>query len=645
MSPQSKPDTIAVMKGLLTRFAIILIMPLLIVPIATLTWLASRSVDQQEIAMRSRLRDTLLLEIGQTNGRIRAWFDELPSLLGASSPPAADSRRPTADELSAWKERDRFVGIPFLLNAEGSIIYPVSSQEESKSEAVRRFFWRYVTVFGSQEPIPVYRNIADEYESSIVKESVPEEIYSFEDAPKAKRAPPAQERSSVRSKVAQSLFESDTDLQRQVYDMADEEGKETLKRNVHPKIDAVVSREANRPRSVIVETSKYFKDLVSQGERGIVPRIFDNTFVLIYWERRGEWIVGCELDMDAVREKISELAGNPSDAVRSLAILDQAGLPLVLVPGVPLESWRTPLVSGEISEALPYWETAVILTDASAFESRVRSSRYALTALVLSLAMSVSLGAFFLWRYSANQLLEARKRTGFVTTVSHELKTPLTSIRMYSEMLAEGADDDHEKRKRYLDRIVGESERLTRLINDVLDVAKLERGNRALDLSVINICAVAKEAFDNMADRLGNEGFVVRFDCQSPVLESKADREAVIRILLNLLSNAEKYSGETCEIIMKVAQDLQSGKVNVSVSDRGIGVPRSHRKRIFREFHRVDTSLTSGRGGTGLGLSIARSLARAMEGDVTYCSRECLDGLEGSVFTLILPSLSLEEGT
>ncbi|HNQ97805.1 MAG TPA: histidine kinase dimerization/phospho-acceptor domain-containing protein, partial [Treponemataceae bacterium] len=198
-------------------------------------------------------------------------------------------------------------------------------------------------------------------------------------------------------------------------------------------------------------------------------------FVLIYWERRGEWIVGCELDMDAVREKISELAGNPSDAVRSLAILDQAGLPLVLVPGVPLESWRTPLVSGEISEALPYWETAVILTDASAFESRVRSSRYALTALVLSLAMSVSLGAFFLWRYSANQLLEARKRTGFVTTVSHELKTPLTSIRMYSEMLAEGADDDHEKRKRYLDRIVGESERLTRLINDVLDVAKLRQ--------------------------------------------------------------------------------------------------------------------------------------------------------------------------
>jgi two-component system sensor histidine kinase VicK len=124
-----------------------------------------------------------------------------------------------------------------------------------------------------------------------------------------------------------------------------------------------------------------------------------------------------------------------------------------------------------------------------------------------------------------------------------------------------------------------------------------------------------------------------------------ADREAVIRILLNLLSNAEKYSDGTREITMTVTREVDSGNVNVSVSDRGIGVPRSHRARIFREFHRVDSSLTSGRGGTGLGLSIARSLARAMGGDVLYRPRDRVDGLEGSVFTLVLPSLPRKEGS
>jgi len=342
--------------------------------------------------------------------------------------------------------------------------------------------------------------------------------------------------------------------------------------------------------------------------------------------------------MDAVRDAVAARSGNPSDGVRSLAVLDQTGMPVVPIAGVDPAAWRTPLVSGEISEYLPYWETAIILSDAIAFESRVRASRYALSALVFALALSVSLGAVVLWRYSANQLLEAKRRTGFVTTVSHELKTPLTSIRMYSEMLAEGADDDPGKRKKYLDRIVGESGRLTRLINDVLDVAKLERGNRKLNPTPMDLAAVAREAFDGIADRLRAEGFTVAFNAPEGTVGTLADREAVIRILLNLLSNAEKYSGERRKIEMRVSTDEDGARCLVSVADRGIGIPRAHRSRIFREFHRVDSSLTSERGGTGLGLSIARSLARAMGGDVAYEPRERIDGQGGSVFTLSLPA-------
>ena len=366
--------------------------------------------------------------------------------------------------------------------------------------------------------------------------------------------------------------------------------------------------------------------------------------MLLYWEKRGDWIVGCELDMDAVRSSIAARSGTPADGVRYLAILDQTGVPLIPPANVETAAWRTPLVSGEISEYLPYWETAVILADPSAFESRVRTSRYALSLLVLVLFLSVASGGIVLWRYSANRLLEARRRTGFVTTVSHELKTPLTSIRMYSEMLSNGADLDRERRDRYLDRIVGESERLTKLINDVLDVAKLERGKARLNRVPVDIALVARETVEGIADRLKVAGFAVSVSVPDEPIESLADRDAVVRILLNLLSNAEKYSGDERVIEVSVGIDEKRRMALVSVADRGIGVPRAHRSRIFREFHRVDASLTSERGGTGLGLSIARSLARSLSGDVRYAPRDRVDGGQGSVFTLSLPLAGKKEG-
>lgn len=695
------------MKGSSGRLALAVAIPLLVVPLAALAWLAARSVDQQELAMRSRLRESLLLEVAQTNGRIGAWFEGLPESLGAGAPGAGTAGKPTARELAAWKERDPLVGIPFLLDASGSIVYPAANGLSGKprdgaAEETRRFNWRYMNVFSNAEPIPVYRNIAAEYESSIVEsppgaakeeaqaiqaderdlalaaeipppasadeEAVPKRSGSSlfgRSAKKAARsadslpsesaeavprssmesAPVAKDdAATVRSKVAQSIFETDAAVQRQVYDLAAEEGKEPLKRKVNPQIDSVNTRDSAPARSVYIESSKYFRDLVSRSDRGLVPRIFDNSFVLLYWEKRGDWIVGCELDMGAVRRAIAARGGSPSDGLRYLAVLDQAGEPLIPVPGVESASWRKPLVSGEISEYLPYWETAIILADPSAFENRVRASRWALSALVLVLFVSVATGAVVLWRYSANRLLEARRRTGFVTTVSHELKTPLTSIRMYSEMLADGADLDREKRDRYLARIVGESERLSKLIGDVLDVAKLERGKAKVNRAPVDVARLARETVEGLADRLRVGVFSVSVAVPETPVVALADPDAVVRVLLNLVSNAEKYSREIREIDVAVTDDPARGVCLVSVADRGIGIPRAHRSKIFREFHRVDASITSGVGGTGLGLSIARSLARALGGDVRYAPRERVDGKGGSVFTLSLPLAAGKEG-
>ncbi len=646
------------MKGSSGRLALAVAIPLLVIPLAGLAWLAARSVDQQELEMRSRLRESLLLEVGQTNGRIGSWFADLPASLAADSPLSGSEGKPTAADLESWKARNPLVGVPFLLDSSLSIAYPDPAGESGEN---RLFYWRYLNVFGNVEPIPVYRNIASEYESSIVgievaAEKEPAPPRANASAP-AKASPPAVSRARsesaapapatapaekddaaiVRSKVAQSIFETDAAVQKKVYDLAAGEGKETLTRNVNPAIDAVDTRSSAPARSVYIESDRYFRDLVAQGDRGLVPRIFDNSFVLLFWEKRGDWIVGCELDMDAVREAISARSGNPADGVRYLAVLDQGGSPLVPVPNVETAAWRTPLVSGEISEYLPYWETAIILADPDAFENRVQASRYALSALVFVFFLSVSLGAVLLWRHSAYRLLEARRRTGFVTTVSHELKTPLTSIRLYSEMLVEGADLDREKRDRYLARIVGESERLTRLINNVLDVAKLERGKARPPRVPLDAALIVRETVGEMAERLEPAGFAVSLALAESPLTVLADRDALVRILVNLLSNAEKYSGSAREIDVSAGIDKRGKQCLITVADRGIGVPRPHRAKIFREFHRVDSSITSEKGGTGLGLSIARTLARSLGGELTYRPRDRRDGGKGSAFTLSLP--------
>ena len=146
------------------------------------------------------------------------------------------------------------------------------------------------------------------------------------------------------------------------------------------------------------------------------------------------------------------------------------------------------------------------------------------------------------------------------------------------------------------------------------------------------------DAYENSADRLRAAGFALSFTAPESPVTALADRDAVSRILLNFISNAEKYSAGERSVEVAVSLSKDGRRALVSVADRGIGVPRRLRKKIFREFYRIDTGIDAERGGTGLGLSIARSLARSLGGDVTYAPRA-----RGSVFTLQIPAARGEE--
>jgi signal transduction histidine kinase len=218
--------------------------------------------------------------------------------------------------------------------------------------------------------------------------------------------------------------------------------------------------------------------------------------------------------------------------------------------------------------------------------------------------------------------------------VSHELKTPLTSIRMFSELLADQRVADPAKQRSYLNIITAETARLTRLINNVLDFSRMERGEKKYDFRDANLVSIVRETAETYRPHLENSGFQLDEVFTTGELPVRVDTDAIAQIIVNLLSNAEKYSNGEKRISIEVARrDGPLPWAEVKVLDRGPGVPRGSEEKIFEKFYRAHDSLGSGIQGSGLGLTLARQIARAHGGDVIYEPREG----GGSCFFLRLP--------
>jgi signal transduction histidine kinase len=203
---------------------------------------------------------------------------------------------------------------------------------------------------------------------------------------------------------------------------------------------------------------------------------------------------------------------------------------------------------------------------------------------------------------------------------------------MFTEMLAEDRVQDESKRRHFLGIITAETARLTRLINNVLDFARLERGEKKYQSVPFDLAALVGETVESYRPHLETLGFTLRAQVPSEPLTFQGDRDAIAQVLVNLLSNAEKYSGDRKEI--EVALEPNADAIEVCVSDHGLGVPAGCEEKIFDQFYRAHDSLGSGIQGSGLGLTLARQIARAHGGDVTFGQREG----GGSCFVLTLPS-------
>ena len=258
-----------------------------------------------------------------------------------------------------------------------------------------------------------------------------------------------------------------------------------------------------------------------------------------------------------------------------------------------------------------------------------------LTEAVMRDPAGVVAGRIFAFRDISSEHLVEQMKSDFVSTVSQEIRRPLTSIYGFAEtLLRQDVLFGERERRTFLSYIASESERLTTIVDALLNVARLDAGDLQLSVVPTDVSAVVSEVVDTLRRSDAGENshqFVV--DVAGDSLTAEADPERLRQVLQNLIDNAVKFSPEGGSVT--VAARRRAGTVEVSVTDRGIGIPSGEQARIFRKFYRADSSLgREGIGGTGLGLFIARGLVAAMGGRMWVTSREG----EGSRFTFELPA-------
>jgi len=323
------------------------------------------------------------------------------------------------------------------------------------------------------------------------------------------------------------------------------------------------------------------------------------------------------------------------------SIYDEAGR---VIAGVA-ENVRKPFAAGAVGRHLP-WKILLFFKGGDVFE-RAASERIAIYTWTGLLVIGLILGSGAVAAKSIGKQVKLnRLKNDFIATVTHELKTPLSSMRVLVDTLLEGGLSPHQRCAacenpysnpqqvmEYLQLVAKENERLSRLIDNFLSFSRMERNKQAFQMRQTSPTSIARTAAEAVRTKLGRGNCRFETDIPDELPAIKADHDAMVTVLVNLLDNAYKYSYDEKKIKLRAA--TENGRVCFSVSDNGLGIPRRALKKIFRRFYQVDRSLSRRTEGCGLGLSIAKFIVDAHEGKITVDSRPG----QGSTFTVVLPAL------
>ena len=614
-----------------------------LLPSFVLGWLAWRSAEEQKIILERRTAELYQKETESVAAATRALIDEqrrafahIVRNLVAATPPekvAADFNTALA---AAWPRK----AMGFAIDRHGRLVSP-SAHQAATDLTCQKFLWENGAFLGGSVAATVYPvSVQDLNRPEMMRKKgiVPSDAQDPAAFALQKRfnLPPAVAEPSTPSKGStetQSQQSLPAPTSSGGSDLDAKTRPELALRNVSPQQQIVDGK--NAVSQLWSETAE-FRALTASATEGMVTRFVQDRLDMIFWLRPAQapaLTFGCLIESQNLRDlwatAMPDTNTEPPDF--HLALLDDKARPVIsTVGGSPPPDWKRPFVASEIGEALPHWEAALYLKHPEQLGESARGLRRIFTFLIVTLLSAIACGGWLVVADARRQLLLAQKKTDFVSNVSHELKTPLTSIRMFAELMQTGRTEAA-KHSQYLRIIMVEAERLTRLINNVLDFARLDRRQKHFEKRPLDLHALLQRTWESHALHLQEAGFTTRWNAAPGPYPVVGDEDALAQILVNLLSNAEKYAGAQKEI--ELQSYLSDGSVWVAVLDRGSGVPPGEETKIFEAFYRAHDSLSSGIQGSGLGLTLAQRLADEHGGEIRYAARPG----GGSNFTLRLP--------
>ncbi|HAA53114.1 MAG TPA: hypothetical protein DCE42_00055, partial [Myxococcales bacterium] len=359
---------------------------------------------------------------------------------------------------------------------------------------------------------------------------------------------------------------------------------------------------------------------------------------LLFWRQtRNGQIVGVEIDRIILMAHLIQELPTTTHLKGRIKLRDERGEIIHQWGGYDEPKGQKALASLRLQAPLYSWSLAYYGPEndnLAAFEGQLYLN---LGLMIGFVALGLLALAFYLyWEYSRD-MREASQKVTFVTQVSHELKTPLTNIRLYAELLENRIDEEDPKAHRYTHVIVTESQRLSRLITNILTFSKRQKESLSLHPRALDIDELIERILEQFAPTLTSKGFTIERQLSS-AQHVYADPDAIEQIIGNLLSNVEKYaaSGQWVKVMSGTIDDHT---VYVDVSDKGPGIPTGHKHKIFQPFFRGSDRLSDGVTGTGIGLSIARELAQMQQGTL-----HVLDRTKGTTFRLTLPTPQRAKG-
>lgn len=264
--------------------------------------------------------------------------------------------------------------------------------------------------------------------------------------------------------------------------------------------------------------------------------------------------------------------------------------------------------------------------------SRQKRSRVTRIAVIYTVGISVFLlGIYFMISNIYGKIKINKMKEDFISSVSHELKTPISAVKMLAETLKRGKVKQDSRKNQYYDMMIRESDRLTRFINKILDFSKLEKGGKIFYFEKTNIVDIAKSALDVFTEETQDENLKTKFSSEKEEVLAEIDKDAIFQVVFNLIDNGYKYSKDKKEITVNVKGDGESAYIEII--DKGLGMPKASVEKIFEKFYRIERDIMKGTKGSGLGLAFVKSVITAHGGRIAVESELG----KGSKFVISLP--------